>query len=101
MVFFNFSIAIDASNKASKKMYPIVVHYFHIKKGIQNKLMDFCEDPDETSLKIFENIEQFMQRLNLNPEWLSVFSVDNASINFGIRDSVYQKCLENHTKKLK
>jgi hypothetical protein len=43
-----FSISIDASNKGSQKMYPIFVQYFHIKKGIQNKLMDFYEDPDES-----------------------------------------------------
>jgi hypothetical protein len=40
--------------------------------------MDFYEDPDETSLKIFENIEKCMRRLNLNPELLSGFSVNNA-----------------------
>jgi len=44
-----FYIAIDVSNKGSQKMYPIVVQYFHIQKGIQNKLMDFYDDPDETS----------------------------------------------------
>jgi hypothetical protein len=38
-----FSIAIDASNKGSQKMHPIAVQYFHIKKGIQNKLMNFYD----------------------------------------------------------
>lgn len=98
-----FSIAIDASNKGSQKMYPIVVQYFHIQKGIQNKLMDFYEDPDETSLKIFENIENFIQQSNLDVKLLSGFSADNASVNYGIRNSVYQKLLEKHpeTKILK
>lgn len=73
-----FSIAIDASNKDSQKMYSIVVQYFHIQKGIQNKLMDFYEDSDETSLKIFENC---IQQSNLDAELLSGFSADNASVN--------------------
>lgn len=80
-----FSITIDASNKGYQKMYPIVVLYFHIQKGIQNKLIDFYEDPDET-LKIFENIENFLQQSNLDAEYISGFSADNASVNYGIRN---------------
>lgn len=37
-----------------------------------------------------------MQRLNLNPELLSGFSADNALVNYGIRNSVYQKLLEKY-----
>jgi len=47
--------------------------------------MDFYEDPDETSLKIFENIENCIQQSNLDAELLSEFSTDNASVNYGIR----------------
>lgn len=58
--------------------------------------MVFYGDPDETSLTIFENIEKFIKRSNLNPELLSRFSADNASVNYDIHNSVYQKLLENH-----
>jgi hypothetical protein len=60
--------------------------------------MDFYEDPNETSLNIFKNIIKLMQRLNLNPGLLSGFFADNVSINYGIRNSVYQKFLEKHPK---
>jgi len=92
----HFSITIDASNMGSQKIYPVVVQYFHITKRIQNKLLDFYEDPDETSLNIFENIEKLMHRLNLDPELLSGVSADNASVNYGIHNSVFQKFLEKH-----
>lgn len=56
----------------------IVVQYFHIEKGIQNKLLDFFENPNETLLKLFKNIEKFIERFNLDPELLSGFVTDNA-----------------------
>ncbi|KAL4104819.1 hypothetical protein QTP88_020095 [Uroleucon formosanum] len=63
-----FSIAIDASNKGSQKMYPI------------------------STFSIFT----FKKKSNLDVELLSGFSADNASVNYGVRNSVYQKLLEKH-----
>lgn len=44
-----FSIVSDASNKSTAKTFPICVRFWSIKDGIQNKLLDFYEDPNETS----------------------------------------------------
>jgi len=47
-----FSIASDASNKGNHKLFPVAVKYFDINKGVQNKIIDFYEDNDESSAAI-------------------------------------------------
>lgn len=57
-------------------MYPIVIRYFDQEKGVQNKLMDFYEDSNETSQKFFENIDNFMLQHDLDTTLLSAFSAE-------------------------
>lgn len=78
-------------------MYPIVIRYFDQEKGVQDKLMDFYEDSNETSQKIFEKIEHFMLQHDLDTTLLSAFSTDNASVNYGPHYSVYQKINEKYS----
>lgn len=44
-----FAVATDASNHGNRKMFPLAVQYFNCVKGVQNKLIDFYEDSDETA----------------------------------------------------
>lgn len=78
-------------------MYPIVIRYFDQEKGVQNKLMDFYEDSNETSQKFFENIDNFMLQHDLDTTLLSAFSADNASVNYGAHNSVYQKIKDKYS----
>lgn len=85
------SIATDASNKGNKKLFPVAIRYFSIKKGPTTFLIDFYEDNDETSeaiaAKLIESLEKSgMVRNNK----LVAYGADNASVNYGKFKSVFQ-----------
>lgn len=49
---FYFTLATDASNKGTRKMFPVLVRYFSYKQGLQEKLIDFFKQPDESAESI-------------------------------------------------
>lgn len=86
-----FSVGSDASNVGNVKTFPYAVQYFDSKKGICQKLLDFYEDADETSLDIFQCLKKITADADLSINQISAYSADNASVNYGIHNSVYQK----------
>lgn len=96
-----FSISNDASNKGNRKIFPIAVRYFHFEKGIQNKIIDFYEDSDETSLAISEKLKTCILNQNLSFQNLVSYTADNASVNYGKTNSVFQKLLVLNHKLIK
>jgi hypothetical protein len=44
-----FSIATDVSNHKHRKIFPLVVRYFDPLSGVENRLLDFIEQADETA----------------------------------------------------
>lgn len=44
-----FSVAVDASNKKNRHMYPIMVRYFCPQDGLQSRVLHFYEDADGTA----------------------------------------------------
>lgn len=96
-----FSLAIDASNKGNRKMFPIAVQYFHLEKGIQNRIIDFYEDPSETSEAITTRLLNCLQKYKLDLSNVTSYSADNASVNYGRNKSVYKNLIEHNPKILK
>lgn len=88
-----FSILCDASNKGNQKLFPIAVRYFSIKSGIQNKLLDFVENSDESSLSITNTILKTLEMFSLKVQDISAYSADNASVNYAIHNSDFQKLI--------
>lgn len=86
-----FSIGSDASNVGNVKTYPYAVQYFDCKKGVYQKLLDFYEDPEETSWDIYFCLKKITADAGLSINQISAYSADNASVNFGKYNSVYQK----------
>ena len=84
-----FSISTDASNKGNTKMYPIAIQYFHSDDGIVNFILDFYETPNETSYSIYHEIKERLSKNKLLIENVVAFGADNASVNYGIHNSVY------------
>lgn len=84
-----FSIQLDASNHKNRKMFPLCVQYFTVKDGIQNKIIDFYENSDETATGMFQAIISSIQNLGLSIDQVSAFSADNTNANFGKNHSVF------------
>lgn len=89
--FYYFSVGSDASNVGNIKTFPYAVQYFNNKKGICQKLLDFYEDANETSLDIYQCLKKITADAGLSINQISAYSADNASVNYGIHNSVYQK----------
>ena len=84
-----YSVSSDASNHGNIKMFPLIVQYFTPKTGINVKLLDFYEDPKETSDDIMSAIKVKLDKHNLPLECVSAYSADNASVNFENHHSVF------------
>uniref|UniRef100_A0A8C2HMQ0 Uncharacterized protein n=1 Tax=Cyprinus carpio TaxID=7962 RepID=A0A8C2HMQ0_CYPCA len=89
-----FSVCSDASNSGSAKLYPYTVQYFHEDEGVKYGLLEFYEDPHETSRAIYEQILDITETNGLCASQISAYGADNASVNFGKHNSVYQKLKE-------
>ncbi|CAG9818140.1 unnamed protein product [Phaedon cochleariae] len=86
-----FSVSCDASNKGNQKLFPVAVRYFSVKNGIQDKLLDFIENNDESSASITNSIKITLEMCRLKMCDVSSYSADNASVNYGVHNSIYQK----------
>lgn len=86
-----FSLACDASNKGNQKLFPVAVRYFNINTGIQTKLIDFYENTDESSDSIVKEIKNTLYKYGLDIKYISAYCADNASVNYGVHNSVFQK----------
>ncbi|XP_064110007.1 uncharacterized protein LOC135217900 [Macrobrachium nipponense] len=86
-----FSIATDASNKGATKCFPILLRYFHFEKGVQHVLLDFYSDNKESSKAITNQLLSKLETSGLDLNKVSAYTADNANVNYGKHNSVYQK----------
>ncbi|GFV25512.1 uncharacterized protein TNCV_1147821 [Trichonephila clavipes] len=86
-----FSVATDASNKDNRKIFPVAIQYFSPKSGICHKILDFYEDSFEDSASIKERLCEVMDKSRLPWSRVTAYGADNASVNFGVNNSVFQK----------
>lgn len=96
-----FSISIDASNKGNRNFFPLVT-FFDDEDGVVNYLLDFYEEPDETSQStyIMNYLIKALEKLKLEITDIS-YSSDNASVNYGRICSVFQKLQQLNPKIVK
>lgn len=95
-----FSIATDASNKGNRKMFPVAVQYFTPREGICFKILDFFEDAFEDSQSIKNQLCRVLEEKKLSWANVSAYGADNASVNYGINNSVFQKLSSQENKNI-
>jgi len=84
-----YCLQTDASNKKNIKLFPLVVQYFTAENGIQNKLLDFYENSNESADGMFETIQKSLEQYKLSFHNVSRLSADNTNANFGVSHSLF------------
>lgn len=84
-----YCIQSDATNRKNVKLFPLVIQYFTVDNCIQNKLVDFYENPDESADGIFKAIRNSLTENNISFDKISGLSADNCNANFGIHHSLF------------
>jgi hypothetical protein len=86
-----FSVATDASNMKNRKLFPVCIQYF-LRDGVHKKLLDFVEQQnDERSAEVADMLTTSLSTHGLNLEYVVGYSAENASVNYGCKNSVYTK----------
>jgi len=70
-------------------MFPVCIQYFTADSGINKKLLDFVEQNDEHSVPVAEIITKSLSSHSLDIKNVSAYSADNASVNYGSKQSVF------------
>lgn len=79
--------------KSTQKQKSIKLWY-QTNKNVKYGLLEFSEDPHETSSAIYEKIVDITEKNGLRVSQISAYDADNASVNFGKHNSVFQKLKE-------
>ncbi|RVE40922.1 hypothetical protein evm_014426 [Chilo suppressalis] len=84
-----YCLQTDASNKKNIKLFPLVIQYFTAKNGIEQKLLDFYENSNESADGMFEAIQNSLEKYKLSFHNVSGLSADNTNANFGVNHSLF------------
>ncbi|XP_044002195.1 uncharacterized protein LOC122848285 [Aphidius gifuensis] len=80
------SLATDSNYYGSKKISPIVIQYFDVKKGgIQVRLLDVASIVDDDDELIASKIDNLLEKYNLKTKTIA-FSGDNINTHFAAND---------------
>uniref|UniRef100_A0A8C1LCU6 Uncharacterized protein n=1 Tax=Cyprinus carpio TaxID=7962 RepID=A0A8C1LCU6_CYPCA len=89
-----FAVCSDASNAGHTKLFPYTVQYFCASEGVKYGLLDFYDDSNESSEAIIKQIVSITENNGLSVSQISAYGADNASVNYGRHNSVFQKLRE-------
>lgn len=76
------TLLTDASNHGSTKLFPVLVRYFLPYEGVQVEILEFQEQPGETSDIIVDYLKQVLTKNELTSK-IVAFCGDNTNCNFG------------------
>lgn len=99
--YYYFSVSSNASNTGNIKTFLYTVQFFFSELGKSKKLLDFYEDPHESSKDIYNRIQERTLGNELKMKQISLYSADNASVNSGKHNSVFQKLKDNNNHLIK
>ncbi|KAL6490069.1 hypothetical protein MHYP_G00004140 [Metynnis hypsauchen] len=98
-----FSVASDASNHGTTKLFPLSLRYWTPQLGLKSKILDLYEDNHESAATIHRQITSKLEENGLQLDMISAYTADNANVNYGKNNSVFQKlkCLHSAPEELK
>ncbi|KAL6490104.1 hypothetical protein MHYP_G00004490 [Metynnis hypsauchen] len=86
-----FSVASDASNHSTTKLFPLSLRYWTPQLGLKSKILDLYEDNHESAATIHRQITSKLEENGLQLDMISAYTADNANVNYGKNNSVFQK----------
>ncbi|CAB3256295.1 unnamed protein product [Arctia plantaginis] len=98
------TLLTDASNHGSVKLFPVLIRYFLPCEGVKVKVLEFREQPGETSDIIVNYLKEVLSFNDLNKK-IVAFCGDNTNCNFGGKNrkgsnNVYSKLNESLGRQL-
>ncbi|KAK7918869.1 hypothetical protein WMY93_010153 [Mugilogobius chulae] len=66
--------------------------------GLQNRVLDFYEQADESADAVTDMLMKKLEEHNLNIQNVSAYAADNAAVNYGKRHSIYQNLKQQNKK---
>ncbi|KAK1901966.1 putative protein kinase UbiB [Dissostichus eleginoides] len=76
-------VSTDGSNHGAVKIFPIIIQYFDWKRGgMQTKLIEVKDTPNETAETIAQYLIETLAKNNLSEKCIA-FTGDNCNTNFG------------------
>lgn len=84
-----YSLSFDASNQGYKKMFPFVVNYFTVERGIERSVIEVIELVSETANHIVASLREVLQMNNINIQNMTSIGADNTNVNYGRIHSVF------------
>ena len=84
-----YSIATDASNKGSVKVFPVALRFFLPEVGVKNTLIDFYEDTDERATTVSMQLEKSLLSALLSLDNDVSFTADNANVMYHKHSGVF------------
>jgi hypothetical protein len=85
-----FWIASDASNYGSSRMFPVAIHFLRPQDDMQNRVLDFYSDSEESAGAIANQLTSRLEKMDLSIQKVLAFSADKASVNYGKQSPVFQ-----------
>ena len=84
-----YSLSFDGSNKGHKKMFPFVINYFTIERGVERTVIEVIELVKETADHITASLREVLQMNDINIQNMTSIGADNTNVNYGRIHSVF------------
>jgi hypothetical protein len=95
-----FSVATNASNKGKHNFFPVGIQYFTVADGLCFSILDVFENSFQDSRSVKNQLNRVLQNRCLSLTNVTSYGADNASVNYGVNNSVYQKLVDEENKSI-
>ncbi|CAM4906240.1 unnamed protein product [Rotaria socialis] len=84
-----YSLSFDASNKGHKKMFPFIINYYTMERGIVRSVIEVIEQPHETANHVVASLREVLEMNNIDIKKMTSIGADNTNVNYGQYHSAF------------